>query len=376
MKKIYLLLLLPLTLYAQTFTLTVQNQTVNGSEFNFDIYMLRTGVTEIYLGTCDFVVTFNNANFTSPSYVVVQRGDVGSNLNTWYSASPTIVSSNRAVLNVQQPGISDQTEFDNRVQVISNSGSGTLIAKVKITGISNSSGTANIQWRTDTPNNTDIISLANTDPWNGTNISSNGIYTDPPDAPLPVELSSFTASVKKNIVSLQWQTQTEVNNYGFEVERRGQETEVRSQKSEWVKIGFVTGNGNSNSPKNYSFTDKNLTGGSEFTYRLKQVDNDGIYSYSIEVQVEVVPARYELYQNYPNPFNPLTNIKFSLPEAAKVKIEVFNIIGEKVITLIEQNMEAGFHSITFNAENLSSGTYIYRLQTENFTQIKKMLLLK
>ena len=113
-----------------------------------------------------------------------------------------------------------------------------------------------------------------------------------------------------------------------------------------------------------------------FTYRLKQVDNDGTYSYSSEIEVEVIPDRYELYQNYPNPFNPVTNIKFSLPEAAKVKVDVFNIIGEKVRTLIEQNMKAGFHNITFNAENLSSGTYIYRLQTENFTQIKKMLLLK
>jgi hypothetical protein len=193
---------------------------------------------------------------------------------------------------------------------------------------------------------------------------------------LPVELNSFDAKTKGSNVELLWQTQTEVNNYGFEVERRGQESEVRSQKSEWEKIGFVTGNGNSNSPKDYSFTDKNLTGGTKFSYRLKQVDNDGTYSYSGEVEVEVIPDRYELYQNYPNPFNPITNIKFSLPEAAKVKVDVFNIIGEKVRTLIEQNVEAGFHSITFNAENLSSGTYIYRLQTENFTQIKKMILMK
>ena len=196
--------------------------------------------------------------------------------------------------------------------------------------------------------------------------------------PLPVELSSFTVSVKQNVVNLNWQTKTEVNNYGFEVERLQNYKNAKLQDSDlkWEKIGFVTGNGNSNSPKDYSFIDKNLTGGSKFTYRLKQIDNDGTYSYSSEVEVEVIPDRYELYQNYPNPFNPVTNIKFSLPEAARVKIDIFNIIGEKVRTLIEQNMEAGFHNITFNAENLSSGTYIYRLQTENFTQIKKMLLLK
>ncbi len=99
-------------------------------------------------------------------------------------------------------------------------------------------------------------------------------------------------------------------------------------------------------------------------------------SISTYIEIEVIPNKYELYQNFPNPFNPVTNIKFSLPVASRVKIDIFNILGEKVKSLIEQDIEAGLHAVIFNAENLTSGTYIYRLQTESFTQIKKMLLLK
>ena len=192
--------------------------------------------------------------------------------------------------------------------------------------------------------------------------------------PLPVELSSFTSSVNVNNVKLNWKTETEVNNNGFEIQRA-----IRDQKSEvsnWEKIGFIEGHGNSNSPKEYTYTDKNLTGGTKFVYRLKQIDNDGKYQYSKEIEVEVVPKEYTLYQNYPNPFNPVTEIKYNLPEASRVTLNVYNIIGQKVTSLINGEVEAGFHSVTFDGRDLPSGTYIYRLQTPNYTQTKKMVLLK
>ena len=193
--------------------------------------------------------------------------------------------------------------------------------------------------------------------------------------PLPVELSSFSALVNTNNVNLSWKTATEVNNNGFEVQR-----EAGSQKSEsrgqWEKVGFVQGHGNSNSPKEYRFTDKSLAGGTNFVYRLKQIDNDGQYQYSKEVEVEVVPKQFALYQNYPNPFNPETNIKFDLPEVSKVRVNVYNILGERVATLLDKTVEAGFHQVEFNGSNLSSGTYIYRIEAGNFVQTKKMVLLK
>ena len=138
----------------------------------------------------------------------------------------------------------------------------------------------------------------------------------------------------------------------------------------------MQGYGNSNSPKEYTYTDKDLTGGTKYMYRLKQIDNDGKYQYSKEVEVEVVPKEYSLYQNYPNPFNPSTTIKFDLPESSEVNLTVYNILGEKVITLVNGMKKAGYHSVEFNAGNIASGMYIYRLQTPNFIQTKKMLLLK
>lgn len=203
-----------------------------------------------------------------------------------------------------------------------------------------------------------------------------GNWPNKNEAPLPVELSTFAAQTSGESVQLLWQTKTEVNNYGFEIQRLQNKETTNLHNLKWEKIGFVKGNGNSNSPKEYSFVDKNPTGGTKFIYRLKQIDNDGTFAYSDEVEVELIPDKFELYQNYPNPFNPSTNIKFSLPAASLVRIDIYNIIGEHIRTLVNGEMEAGYHNVVFDASDLSSGTYIYRISTPNFTQTKKMLLLK
>ena len=186
---------------------------------------------------------------------------------------------------------------------------------------------------------------------------------------LPVELSSFASTVKNNAVTLSWSTATEKSNYGFNVERS-------TDKTNWVKIGFVNGNGNSNSPKNYSFTDKSSNSGKMY-YRLKQVDTDGKYEYSKTIEADLgLPKTYELSNNYPNPFNPSTTIRFSLPEKQNVKITVFNTLGQKVAEILNGEMEAGVHEINFNASNLTSGIYIYTMNAGKFTQTKKMMLIK
>jgi len=191
--------------------------------------------------------------------------------------------------------------------------------------------------------------------------------------PVPVELTSFTANVRENKVMLEWETATEVNNYGFEIERQ-----VSSSKAagNWEMIKFVEGHGNSNSPKQYSFTDKNLIGGSLFKYRLKQIDNDGTYEYSDEIEVELIPVEFALYQNYPNPFNPSTKIRYQLPQESKVIIKIYDILGSEVITLLNEKKEPGVYEVEFNAAHLSSGTYIYRIIAGSFVETKKMVLLK
>ena len=191
---------------------------------------------------------------------------------------------------------------------------------------------------------------------------------------LPVELSSFSASVNGSFVNLTWKTATEVNNYGFDVERS-------SGNSGWQKIGFVAGSGNSNSTKEYSYTDR-PSGGTSFSYRLKQIDVDGSYKYYDAVTVNLsVADEPQLLQNSPNPFNPSTTIKFYTPNTSDVTIKIYDILGKEVATLINQQTTAGYHIVYWNGkdnrgENVASGIYLYRLTAGNFSETKKMNLLK
>ena len=186
---------------------------------------------------------------------------------------------------------------------------------------------------------------------------------------LPVELSSFNAKVNNNSVQLNWGTATEINNYGFNIERR-------IDNETWNSIGFVKGHGTISSPQNYSFTDKTTLGGNKIKYRLKQLDFDGNYKYSNEVEVELVPAEFVLYQNYPNPFNPSTKIKYSVQQPTLITIKVFNLIGAEIETLVNKEMPEGNYEITWNAVNLPSGVYFYQLKAGSFIDTKKMVLTK
>jgi hypothetical protein len=198
--------------------------------------------------------------------------------------------------------------------------------------------------------------------------------------PLPVELTTFTATAKENVVNLYWKTETEVNNYGFEIER-GQTSNVKSQIT-WKKIGFVEGHGNSNSPKEYSFTDNKPFGGSKFQYRLKQIDIDGQFEYSDIVGVVVIPEKFALYQNYPNPFNPTTKIRYQIPllggdeRGGLVTLKVYDVLGNEVATLVNEEKPAGTYEITWYAANLPSGVYFYTINAGSFVETKKMILLR
>ena len=192
--------------------------------------------------------------------------------------------------------------------------------------------------------------------------------------PLPVELATFSASTIGVSVKLSWITATEVNNYGFEVERKV--GHPQSSIGNYEKIGFVNGNGNSNSPKSYVFEDKTVTTG-KYLYRLKQVDNDGQFEYSKTIEVNFgLTEKFELNQNYPNPFNPTTAISFSLPIAGNVKLTIYNTLGEEVKSLLNQFKESGTHTIRFDGSELNSGMYIFKFESGSFIQSRKMILLK
>lgn len=186
---------------------------------------------------------------------------------------------------------------------------------------------------------------------------------------IPVELVSFSAISNGTDINLNWATATEVNNYGFEIQRS-------SDKTNFKTMGFIEGKGTTNEYQNYSWRDKNPNPGIN-NYRLKQIDINGIFKYSDVIQIDSKPIdSYKLGQNYPNPFNPSTVIRFGLPFSGKVNLTVYNSMGEVVKTLINTSMETGYHEVHFNAENLPSGLYFYKLQAGTFTQTKKMLLIK
>ncbi len=228
-------------------------------------------------------------------------------------------------------------------------------------------GPANTYVQTITPTITitdDIVDISfNTPGFSSFVMSDDGL--------LPVELASFTSTVNKNSVTLNWKTSSEVNNSGFDIERKKEGTTL------WNKVGNIQGKGTTNEEILYKFEDRNVPTAS-YKYRLKQIDFNGNYEYHNLVNtVQVgVPAKWDLSQNYPNPFNPTTKINFDIPKESFVKINVYDISGRLVANIVNEKKDAGYFTIDFNASSLASSVYFYRIETESFTMTKKMMLIK
>jgi hypothetical protein len=183
-----------------------------------------------------------------------------------------------------------------------------------------------------------------------------------------VELTNFTARIVNGKTLLEWTTVTETNNLGFELERKLAE-------KDWVTIGFVEGQGTTSETQNYRFSDKGIAG--ILHYRLKQIDYDGSITFSDEIEVNGVSvSTLQLEQNYPNPFNPATIINYQLGNDGFVNLKVFDLLGEEVAVVIDEYQIAGNYSITFNGNDLPGGMYVYQLNSGNYSESKKMLLIK
>jgi hypothetical protein len=192
---------------------------------------------------------------------------------------------------------------------------------------------------------------------------------------VPVELTSFTAEARSENVILNWSTATELNNLGFEIERA-----TGNNNLNWVRIGFVEGNRTSTDINNYTFKDDDPLAGTSY-YRLKQIDYDGTFRVYDKVQVDFHGVTdYALEQNYPNPFNPSTTIRYSIQVAGKVKLTLYNLLGSEVAVLVNEQQEAGNHTVQFSTDdsgaNLGSGIYFYTLNSGSFSQTRKMIVLK
>ena len=198
------------------------------------------------------------------------------------------------------------------------------------------------------PNTFDINNITLSEPINIT------------EAPLPVNLMNFTHRVNGSNVNLTWTTSMESNNKGFQLERKN------ASEGSWKTIGFVEGAGNSNTERKYSFDDKKLNSG-KYQYRMKQIDYNGNFSYNnLNGEITMgLPTKFNLSQNYPNPFNPSTKIDYELPVDSKVKLIIYDALGREVRTLVNESQKAGIYTTEFNAKDLSSGFYFYRLITNS-----------
>ncbi len=352
----------------------------NGSEFGHNNAMYVSG-SNIYFGTSNS--TIYNSNNLGSNWTLETTTQANS-YSIWFNdASNGLMGGETALNRTTDGGI-------NWNELTTLQGSGTIVA---ITGLNN-------QWWA-TRQTKIYNSVDNGDSWSSQYTSpTSGVFNAMSKArngdliiavredggisayniTVPVELTSFTASTNNSgQVVLSWTTATETNNSGFQIERSDNSKIENSDN--WERIGFVEGNGTSTLTHKYSYVDKNVSVGKHF-YRLKQTDFDGSYEYFKKVEVEVTaPKEFSLDQNYPNPFNPDTRIKFSLAIDSKVSLKIFNVLGQEVATLINEDLAVGVHNINFDASGFKSGIYFYRIEADGingneFVDVKRMVLLK
>ncbi|MHC1736582.1 MAG: T9SS type A sorting domain-containing protein [Ignavibacteriaceae bacterium] len=388
MKNISLIILFLLLFFNQ---INAQNPTceiiltndsvVSVNEYQFDLFLKRTGdISFSYSGASQFVLAFNSTGLggSSLAYSIVEGT---SELN-----AGQVIAPNKFSVSGNQLRIAASAANLGSATLISNSGNGTRIGRMKLTSSTSFNIVqVNLAWLMSGTIRTKIFGTVNgttgieyTNPAGTTsNPSGTVTYTLSLINPvIPVELTSFVAASKGRDIELKWQTATEVNSSVFQIERR----EIIEESNEiiWMSVGRVSASGTSTTLKEYSFVDKKL-GSGKFLYRLKIVDNDGTFKYGPEVEAEIdLPKEFALSQNYPNPFNPTTKIDYQLPNESKVILELFSITGEKAATLVEAELAAGYYNYQLNTSSLglSSGVYIFRMVAGDFVSVKKLVVLK
>lgn len=379
--------------------------TVRGSASGASLLLTLENTTQVSQTTFVFDICLQNNDVSSVEYAMGQFAilcdpAIGGGLLTMTSLSsdlPVSMQPRNPVVNAAfTSGAVTVTKFEWASNAVPHNGNGYILSpgqKIKVLSVQISGAVAlnsvpaNLTWYTGSQ---DLATKVNTYIRNkNTNITSGSVLSaDTRNPVLPVELKSFSVSQQSGNardVELKWLTASEHNVNHFEVERSRMDVAVTH--AVWETVGKQTAAGNSNTVHEYSFLDKNLNAGA-YHYRLKVVDNDGSEAYSEQLGFAEImnPRNFGLSQNYPNPFNPSTKIDYQLPAAAKVTIELYNIRGQRVLTLLNDQMDAGYHTFVFNpatsAVNLSSGMYVYRLfaqgkdSKDQFLSVKKMLYLK
>jgi len=381
--------------YSQTYNMWLTNDAQSGdTAWSFDVYIQRTGDTVLsmysfQIGFTYTVSALNGGTFVPGTTYIYVSGKSG-----WSNVDPTVAS-------VETPKVFNTNAFANQpyIKCGFNVNSGGAGAGITIVSAPDSMRIGRIH-------------LVNSVPFTGLplitwyfggapglptkmqattgsatyDVTTRGTfsYKNPHGGILPVELTSFMSNVSGREIDLKWETKTELNTRQFEIDRALVST--KDATVTWSAVGIIQATTTSTTPKKYSYTDKNLQPG-KYQYRLKMIDNDGSYKLSDVVETEVaLPKNFELSQNYPNPFNPSTKINYNLPYDSKVTLEVYNITGERIGQIVNQEQSAGYYSVNFSSSTLNrsiaSGVYIYKINAVDkstgnvFTSIKKMMLLK
>ncbi len=376
----------------------------------------------VYAGDCDalFFLDENNGWITSVGFgVVLRTTDGGSNWefsNTFLLGSPTCirfttpligwVSSNTLgnsdISKSTDGGVTWFSQFTGGLNEFINSISFpttttgyavgfTYIPQSQYEGFIMKTGNGGTDWEEQYRENGRLNSVFFINENRGWAVGDGGKILVTANGGTPVELTSFTALILQNekAVQLNWTTATETNNSGFEIERSPSlipsQREGTSQTplwGEWGAIGFVPGFGTTTEPKTYSFNDENVSTGI-YKYRLKQIDFDGSFEYSneIEVAVDFAPKDFVLYQNYPNPFNPNTVISYQVPVSGSVTLKIYDVLGNEVATLVNEEKQPGVYEVEFSvgqdsSPDKASGIYFYQLNAGSISDTKKMILLR
>ena len=362
MSKLLLLVSLVLVSFLGASAQTCDLQFIQGTNdgTNYDVTIQMRASVAFKLGSSNLVFTYNSADLSNPVILTRSTFDGGNYDALGLFATGPIVSLN-IVLNTTNSGTTVPTSYIN-------------VATIRFTTV-HPTGNSNLVWSsTSDPQHSSTLYKDDESTQLSTSALGN-LNTNP----LPIQLSSFVASVASaGHAGLRWTTLSEINNYGFEVQKAAD----KSAAFQSISGSFTAGNGTTTVKHDYSYVDNSYATGN--VYRLKQLDLDGTGHFSDAVDphavtgvaVKVLPTEYSLSQNYPNPFNPSTVIEFALPKDSHVTLELYNILGQKVMTLVDEVQPAGYHSVKFDGTNLASGMYLYRLSTGQQTFLKKLLLMK
>ena len=362
--------------YSQTYNLWLTNDVLTGNAWSFDVYIQRTADTALTVYSFQLGFTYTASALNGGTLT-----GAWSNVNSQIVAVENVKAISCTVSPYIKCGFNVNSTGTGGGILITSAPDSFKIGTITLTNSVPFTGLPLVTW---------YFGLAPGLPTkiqasNGTlgyDVTSRGTfgYVNPHGGILPVELSSFASAAQGRTVVLNWSTKTEVNTRQFEIDRTLLNT--TGSATTWTTVGFLNAAGTSTTPQKYSYTDKNLQAG-KYQYRLKMIDFDGSYKLSDIVETQIaVPKNFELSQNYPNPFNPSTKIDYQVPVDSKVIMEVYNIAGQKVVDLVNQEQSAGYYTVDFGASKLSSGVYIYRLVASdkatgnNFSSIKKMMLLK